>query len=50
VLVTLFWKLYSRMKDWNIVLENNIMQKEGETHYNLAHDLVFWIDLSDKSV
>jgi hypothetical protein len=29
-------------KDWNIVLENNIPQKKGETHYNLAHDLVFW--------
>ena len=25
----------------NIVLENNLLQKKGETHYTLAHDLVF---------
>jgi hypothetical protein len=39
------------MTDWNIILENNIPQKEGETHYNLAHDFVLMvrIDLSDKS-
>jgi hypothetical protein len=24
-----------------IILENNIPQKEGETHYNLAHYLEF---------
>ena len=34
--------LQSRRTDRNIDLENNIPQKEGETHYNLAHDLVFW--------
>jgi hypothetical protein len=25
----------------HIILENNIPQKEGETHYNLAHYLEF---------
>jgi hypothetical protein len=40
-MVTLCWKLVFRRREWNIILENNISQKEGETHYNLAYDLVF---------
>jgi hypothetical protein len=40
--VTMRWKLKFRRTDCNIVLENNIPQKEGETHYKPAHDFVFW--------
>jgi hypothetical protein len=44
--------------DWNIVLENNVTQKEGETHYNLCSQfclvmmvlMMVRIELGDKSV
>jgi hypothetical protein len=51
-LVTLRWKLESRRRDWNIVLDNNIKEKKEKLIIILFPILcsLVRIDLSDKSV